>query len=152
VFGAGDARKKEEWRSLIRQLVAAGFLSLDVKGFGGLTITAKGQDLIEGQEAFHYRPDTMRPVKSSRRKGRAAQDDLEFSADEEALFAKLKDLRLRLAKQRDVPAYVIFSDRSLADMARQRPRNDAEFAEINGVGAAKLKQFAAPFLEAIAAG
>ena len=152
VFGTGTGRKKEEWRSLIRQLVAAGFLSLDVKGYGGITITGKGQALIEGEEAFHYRPDTVRPAAPSRRSGRETQDDPGFSPAEEALFAKLKDLRLHLARQRDVPAYVIFSDRSLADMARQRPRNDAEFAEINGVGAAKLKKFAEPFLAAIAAG
>jgi ATP-dependent DNA helicase RecQ len=152
VFGTGTGRKKEEWRSLIRQLVAAGFLSLDVKGYGGITITGKGRALMEGEEAFHYRPDTMRPAAPSRRSGRTTQDDPGFSPAEEALFAKLKDLRLRLARQRDVPAYVIFSDRSLADMARQRPRNDAEFAEINGVGAAKLKKFAEPFLAAIAAG
>ena len=50
-----------------------------------------------------------------------------------------------------MPAYVVFSDKSLADMAQRRPRNAAEFAEVNGVGAAKLKKFSVPFLEAIAA-
>jgi ATP-dependent DNA helicase RecQ len=151
IFGTGAEHKKEVWRSLIRQLVATGFLSLDVKGYGGITITGKGKALMEGEETFHYRQDTVRSAPPSKRKTQITQHGQEFSPTEAALFAKLKELRLHLAKQRDVPAYVIFTDRSLADMARQRPQNDAEFAEINGVGAAKLKKFAEPFLEAIAA-
>jgi len=123
-----------------------------VKGYGGLRITGKGQTLMDGAEAFHYRQDTVRPPASSGRKARTTQQTQDFSPADAALFARLKELRLHLAKQRDVPAYVIFSDRSLADMARRRPRTDAEFAEINGVGTAKLEKFAAPFLEAIAVG
>jgi len=150
IFGVGTEYKKETWRSLIRQLVAAGFLGLDVKGYGGITMTGKGKALMEGEETFRYRHDTVRTARSSGRGTRTTPDELEFSKAEAALFARLKELRLHLAKQRDVPAYVIFSDRSLADMARRRPSNEAEFAEINGVGAAKLKSFAEPFLEAIA--
>jgi ATP-dependent DNA helicase RecQ len=56
---------------------------------------------------------------------------------------------MRLAKQRQVPAYVVFSDRSLIDMARKRPRNEYEFGEVHGVGAAKLKEFGHAFLDAI---
>jgi ATP-dependent DNA helicase RecQ len=113
-------------------------------------MTGKGKALMEGEETFRYRHDTVRTARSSGRGTRTTPDELEFSKAEAALFARLKELRLHLAKQRDVPAYVIFSDRSLADMARRRPSNEAEFAEINGVGAAKLKSFAEPFLEAIA--
>ena len=65
------------------------------------------------------------------------------------LLAGLKALRLELAKARGVPAYIVFPDRTLADMVRRRTRTEAEFAEVNGVGAAKLKQFAEPFLAAI---
>jgi len=154
-FGAGAERKKEEWRSLIRQLVAAGFLHLDVKGHGGLAITDKGRALLRGEESFHYRQDTMRRAPPARRKARGetrgAAPVAELSAAETALLGGLKDLRLRLARERGVPAYVVFSDKSLADMARRWPRNAAEFAEVNGVGAAKLRDFATPFLDAIAA-
>jgi ATP-dependent DNA helicase RecQ len=65
------------------------------------------------------------------------------------LLEALKQLRLELAKQRRVPAYVIFADRTLIDMAARRPANEVEFAEVHGVGAAKLKEFASTFLEAI---
>ena len=66
-----------------------------------------------------------------------------------ALLAMLKALRLELAKARGVPAYIVFTDRTLVDMVRRRPRTESEFAEVNGVGAAKLEQFAEPFLAVI---
>ncbi len=59
-------------------------------------------------------------------------------------------MRLRLARDRDVPAFVVFHDRSLQDMVRRRPKSLDAFAEVHGVGAAKLQKFAAPFLELIA--
>ncbi|TIT20614.1 MAG: ATP-dependent DNA helicase RecQ, partial [Mesorhizobium sp.] len=67
-----------------------------------------------------------------------------------ALLATLKTLRLRLAKERQVPAYVVFSDRTLIDMADRRPRDLDAFAEVNGVGEAKLREFGEVFLETIA--
>ena len=70
---------------------------------------------------------------------------------DDPLLATLKSLRLKLAKERRLPAYLIFSDRTLLDMAARRPRNEEEFAAVNGVGAAKLQKFATPFLTAIAA-
>ncbi|NKB49015.1 MAG: DNA helicase RecQ [Alphaproteobacteria bacterium] len=151
VFATGAEHKKEQWRSIIRQLVAAGFLHLDVKGYGGLEMTAKGQALLRGEEDFQYRQDTMRRAAPSGRKGRQKALVAELSTTEAALLDHLKALRLRLAKERGVPAFVVFSDKSLADMAQRQPQTDAEFAEVNGVGDAKLKEFAAPFLAAIAA-
>ena len=150
VFGAGGERRKEEWRSLIRQLVAAGFLQVDVKGYGGLAITDKGQALARGEESFRYRHDTIEGVAKARDKGRPERPAPELSDEQAALLGALKELRLALAQERGVPAYVIFADRSLADMALSRPRDRSEFAAIHGVGAAKLEDLAAPFLEAIA--
>ena len=150
-FGSGAEFKKEQWRSLIRQLVAAGFLRLDVQGYGGLASTTKGQSLLQGETDFHYRPDTMRAAAPAASKSRKVVA-LDLSDDQTALLDRLKALRLRLAKQRRVPAYVVFTDKSLADMARLRPRNETEFADVHGVGAAKLKKFAAQFLEEIRRG
>ena len=134
-----------------RQLVAAGFLCLDAEGYGGLTITDTGQALLRDDASFQYRQDMMRPTPSSQKtRGAGPAAELsELSDTETALFGRLKELRLRLAKERGVPAYVIFPDRTLADMARRRPQNTIQFAAVNGVGAAKLKKFAAPFLKAI---
>lgn len=150
-FGTGAEHNKEAWRSIVRQLVAAGFLLLDIKGYGGLALTDKGQGLLQGGESFEYRQDTLHRAAPSRRKVRNKALVAELSTAETAILDTLKALRLRLAKERGVPAYVVFSDKSLADMAQRRPKDASEFAEVNGVGAAKLKEFAVPFLEAIAA-
>ncbi len=150
-FGAGAEIKKADWRSLIRQLVAAGFLRLDVGGYGGLALTDQGQALLRGEDTFQYRPDTMRPAAATRRKTKSAEPVAELSDADTALLVRLKELRLGLAKERGVPAYVVFADKALVEMAHRRPRNADEFAEINGVGAAKLRDFAEPFLAVIAA-
>ena len=152
-FAIGKDLKKEEWRSIIRQLTAAGFLCLDSEGYGGLAITGTGHVLLRDDADFQYRQDTIKASTSSSktssgRKGTAAAPP-DLSNNDTALFGRLKELRLHLAKERGVPAYVIFPDKTLADMARRRPQNVAEFAEVNGVGAAKLKKFAAPFLDII---
>ena len=150
VFGVGADLGKNEWRSLIRQMVATGFLRLDIAGYGGLAITGEGFDLLRGNGTFHYRANAVvaRPsAAQGETPGKEAEDAL---TDEQAsLLASLKALRLELARARGVPAYVVFHDRTLLEMVRRQPRTIEEFAEINGVGAAKLERFAEPFLAAI---
>ncbi|ODA91908.1 ATP-dependent DNA helicase RecQ [Mesorhizobium sp. SEMIA 3007] len=146
-FGSGAAHKKDLWQSLIRQLVAGGFLEPDPSGHGGLAIAEKGHALGRGEIPFHYRVE-MRS--RALRKMRAAEGSGAEGVDA-SLLATLKSLRLRLAKERQVPAYVVFSDRTLIDMAERRPRDLDAFAEVNGVGGAKLKEFGEIFLKAIAA-
>ena len=150
-FGTGADRGKNEWRSLVRQMVATGFFRLDIAGYGGIGITGKGRALLRGEGEFLYREDTViarTPAREPRAR-RAKTPERMLDGDDAALLAGLKALRLELAKARGVPAYIVFSDRALADMVRRRPRTEAEFAEVNGVGAAKLKQFAEPFLATI---
>ena len=142
-FGSGSGLKKEEWQSLIRQLVAGGFLMAD--DHGGLYVAEKGHALAKGDAAFTYR--VIAPV--ARGKGRAEMAAAE--AGDPALLAALKGLRMKLARERQVPAFVIFSDRTLIDMAEKRPRNLDAFAAVHGVGAAKLKDFGKAFLAAIEA-
>ncbi|MCH8834713.1 MAG: DNA helicase RecQ [Proteobacteria bacterium] len=183
-FGAGADLGKEEWRSIIRQLVAGGFLEMDIHGYGGLSIAEQGRTLLTGEGTFRYRRDTMRRAAAGRRKKKPAVSAAipegvpggapggvpggepggvpegvpgeapanEFSPAQAALLEKLKALRLGLARERDVSAFVVFHDKSLEDMARRRPQTAAEFAEVHGVGEAKLREFAEPFLAAIATG
>ena len=179
-FGAGAGLGKEEWRSIIRQLVAGGYLEMDIHGYGGLSIAEKGRTLLTGEGTFRYRRDTMRRADAGRRKKKPAVSAAvpegvpggapgeapggepegvpggapanELSPQQAALFEKLKALRLGLARERDVSAFVVFHDKSLEDMARRRPQTAAEFAEVHGVGEAKLRDFAEPFLAAIATG
>ncbi len=148
-FGTGATRKKSEWQSLIRQLVASGFLILDIRGHGGLAIAEKGQGLLRGETPFEYRVDPPRsPSRAKARVGEhsAASQD----SGDPTLLAVLKALRLRLARERQVPAFVIFSDRTLIDMAARCPRDLGAFASVNGVGVVKLKDFGRIFVKAIA--
>ena len=154
--GAGAERNANEWRSLIRQMVAAGFLQIDIAGYGGIKITGKGRELASGAGEFLYRKDAVeRKTKAERRQARKQEQllaDHELTVEQAELLATLKALRLALAQEREVPAYVIFADRALIEMALRQPRNEAEFATISGVGAVKLERFAKPFLAAINAG
>ena len=150
IYGAGANLRKEEWHSIIRQLVASGFLRLDIQDYGGLSITGKGDALLQGNETFRYRKDTIRSARRTIRTREAAAATEALSASDVALLAGLKGLRLNIAKERGVPAFAVFHDRALRDMVRRRPRSLDAFAEVHGVGAAKLGQFAGPFIEFIA--
>jgi ATP-dependent DNA helicase RecQ len=146
VFGKGTLHKKDEWQSLIRQMAGEGLLRHDLQGYGGLEIAGKGHALLEGQIKFESRPIKPRErTKQHRRAGILGEQ----TESNQSLIAALKALRMKLAKERRVPPYVIFSDKSLIDMAQLRPRNESEFGMVHGVGAAKLKDFAKPFLAAI---
>ena len=149
-FGAGADRKKGAWQSLIRQMVATGLLRIDIAGYGGLGINDRGRALLQGDGIFLYREDTVAQTSATQRKSRGTVPDQPLTDDQMVLLGILKDVRLQLAKKRGVPAYIVFPDRSLIDMAQRTPRTIEDFASINGVGAAKLKDFAEPFLAAIA--
>jgi ATP-dependent DNA helicase RecQ len=148
-YGTGAELRKPEWQSIIRQLVAAGFLRLDVQGYGGLAITLKGQDLARGEESFRYRQDTLKKSRAAKRRLSDLAADADLPEADTELLTALRALRLSFAKERGVPAYVVFTDRSLVDMARRKPATIDAFAEVHGVGAAKLRDFAEPFLAAI---
>jgi len=149
VHGVGKDIDRNEWRSIVRQMVASGYLRLDIKGFGGLSLTEAGAALAEGRGEFRYRRDTVRgAARPASKKPAAALADLDET--EAHLFNALKEVRLDLARQQGVPPYVIFPDKALADMAKKKPATQAEFAEVHGVGAAKLRKFGDIFLAAIA--
>jgi ATP-dependent DNA helicase RecQ len=145
-FGVGKDRSKNEWRSLLRQIYAAGLVSLDIAEYGRWTITDRGDAVLRGQERIELRSDVLtKPADRRRRRGAAFQADAVVPSDDPLLLA-LKGLRTQLAKEEHVPAYVIFSDRSLLDMAANKPTTRTAFASIHGVGQAKLDRYADAFL------
>ncbi|WP_193176477.1 DNA helicase RecQ [Oricola nitratireducens] len=146
VFAAGRNQPRNVWQSLVRQLVGGGYLVIDVAGYGGISISPKGHDLLERKCEFRYRPDMIRPAGRKARSGAAIELDADVP---QALLERLKARRTVLARERSVPAYVIFSDKTLIDMAKRQPANHADFAELHGVGASKLEKFADTFLEEV---
>ena len=148
VFGLGKDHPRAEWQGIIRQLVGAGFLIHDVGGFGGLSISPKGRDLMNGAGEFRYRRVEPRGTKKAARAEVIAKIS-EADPRAGALLVRLKALRMQLAKQARVPAYVIFSDRTLIDMAARVPLTKWDFGEVHGVGAAKQEKFAEVFLREI---
>ncbi len=148
-FGSGKHRTRSEWQPLVRQMAAVGFLKLDAGGFGGMSISEKGDALMQGHGEFRYRKDEVKLTKKTKRKEAMAAASTDPQS--EALLSRLKELRRRLAGDRGVPAYVIFSDRSLIDMVERVPLAMHDFSEVHGVGDAKLKEFGAIFIAEIAA-
>jgi ATP-dependent DNA helicase RecQ len=148
VFGLGKDRPRTEWQGIIRQLVGAGFLIHDVGGYGGLSLAPKGRALLGGVGEFRYRKMEPRTTKKTARATVVAAIT-EADPRAGALLVRLKALRVTLAKKARVPAYVIFSDRTLIDMAAKVPLTKWDFGEVHGVGAAKQEKFAEVFLKEI---
>ncbi|MEE2692937.1 MAG: DNA helicase RecQ [Pseudomonadota bacterium] len=144
VYGAGRDESAVYWRALLRQMAAQALVTPDAD-HGGLRLSARGRAVLAGEEAVKVRKTEAR---ASRRERRMAVTPA--SVADADLLAALKARRLELARERGVPAYVIFSDRTLADMAARKPATRAAFAAVFGVGAAKLDAFAADFLAVIA--
>ena len=149
-YGTGKEFSKWQWRSIIHQMVAGGFLDIDYD-YGGLRITPQGGGLLRGDLGFRFRRPPEKPARTAARKRDPAPERAVLAEGDGDLFDRLKRLRLSIARERGVPAFVVFHDRTLTEMAARRPATPAQFADIPGVGAAKLRDFAEPFLAEIAA-
>jgi len=112
-------------------------------------VTERGWAALKGAEPVRLRSDVLRPRLGRRRKGQAAEEGTRVDADDPLLGA-LKALRTRLAKEASVPAYVIFTDRTLHEIAAARPLTASALAEIHGVGRAKIDRYGDAFLEVVA--
>jgi ATP-dependent DNA helicase RecQ len=143
-FGIGAGLDRQQWRSVYRQLVAMGYLSVDVGGYGGLHIGEKSRMLLVGEETLFLRRD---PREEKLRKPTPRKRQL--AARHQGLWEALRSCRKRLAEAAGVPPYVIFHDATLMEMAESRPVNSEEMLRINGVGEKKLKNFGSKFLEII---
>jgi ATP-dependent DNA helicase RecQ len=147
-FGVGRDRSKNEWRSLLRQIYATGLVTLDLSSHGRWIITDRGIRVLRGQEKIELRSDVLAQPRERKRRRSAAQAAPDIPLDD-PLLAALKALRTRLARAEGVPAYVIFSDRSLIDMTKRRPTTEDDLAEVHGVGHAKLARYGPAFLNVL---
>jgi ATP-dependent DNA helicase RecQ len=149
-FGIGTDLNKTNWRSVFRQLIARGYLQVDVEGYGSIRLAEKCRDVLKGGKAIRFRQSTRKEKSSaSKKRSKAALHELRIS--DQPLFDALKALRTDLAREQNVPPYVVFHDRTLIAMARNRPADTGELEKISGVGKVKLERYGDDFLFVIAA-
>jgi ATP-dependent DNA helicase RecQ len=153
-FGVGADRKPAEWRSIFRQLSATGLIAQDMMEHGRWWVTDQGRLVLKGQARIELRTAlaSAAAAKSARRDKRAAAPAAIVGDADAALLEALKALRTKLAQAQQVPAYIVFSDRTLAELATHRPSSPRAMREIHGVGDAKLERYGAAFLEVIRGG
>ena len=152
-YGIGAELSRDHWQSLLRQLIHRGFLAQDIARYSALRLTESARPLLRGEETLVLAvPRTRVPTKKQRvraaREGRAAE--LAGMPVDEELYEALRRLRKQLADEQNVPAYVVFSDAALAEMAARRPATYSQLLEVNGVGKTKLERYGDAFLEVVA--
>lgn len=145
VFGIGKELNAKEWSSVFRQLVAAGFLSVDIEGYGGLQLTSESKAVLKGEQEVIFRRD---PRVQKRKAATSASSEL--NAEQQSVFEELRKIRLEIAKSQNVPPYVIFHDRTLVEMALKMPNDHESMASVSGVGQKKLEKYGDTFLSVIA--
>lgn len=148
IYGQGKDEKPEFWHSVIRQALLYEYLEKDIDNIGVLKITKKGKDFIENPHSVTLSKDHEYETKEDNE-----DDDINGvvvrTTHDAVLFDKLKALRKKLAKEKNLPPYVIFQDPSLEEMATIYPTNIEELAQVNGVGMGKVTKFGKPFIELI---
>jgi ATP-dependent DNA helicase RecQ len=149
--GIGDDRSKGEWRAVIRQLVAKGLVQVDVTGYGALTLTEDCRPVLRGEESVEFRDTGASSSASSSPSTTKTANGEALPADgpERELFDALREKRMALAKEQDVPPYVVFNDKTLRAMVEHRPQTLSEFRALHGVGDVKLDRYGETFLSVV---
>jgi ATP-dependent DNA helicase RecQ len=145
VWGVGADMQAGQWSSVFRQLVAGGWADVDAEAFGALKLNEKSWAVMKGQEKVSLREDPKPAQKRGKPKGGGASDK-HLEGEAAQAFEALRSLRMRLAKEANLPPYVIFHDATLRAMATDKPRSLGALAEISGVGQTKLEKYGAEFL------
>ena len=145
-YGIGSELDARQWRSVFRQLVAAGLLEVDLEGHGALRLSAASSAVLKGERSVPLRVEAAAKPRSRKRdaaaaRGGAAPAPVDLPADAAARFESLRAWRAEVARTQNVPAYVIFHDRTLREIALARPADIGGLAGIPGVGAAKLERY-----------
>ena len=140
VFGIGADLREGEWRGVIRQLLAQGLLAV-IGEYGTLALTEASGAVLSGQRQVLLRPEQTPAKVRSRSSRSAAAPAAELPAAAAGVFEQLRAWRAAAAREQGVPAYVIFHDATLREIAEQQPSSLADLARIGGVGEAKLARY-----------
>jgi ATP-dependent DNA helicase RecQ len=148
----GRISASDKWVSIIRQLMVFGYLEKDIDNYGVVKVSQKGMNYLNDPYSITFHEDhDLDETEGS------GEDDLQQTpgsasgsgAADQALLELLKSLRKKIAKEKNVPPYVVFQDPSLEEMATTYPSNANELAQVNGVGMGKVQKFGKPFLDLI---
>ena len=142
-FGVGDALDNNQWRSVFRQLVGRGYLSVDLQGYGALKLQEKWRPLLRGECDISLRLDQKQKV-AKRPTKTPLPDDINVG-----LWEALRECRRELAEEQGVPPYVIFHDSTLVEMCSAAPKTLDAFSKLSGVGERKLMKYGEAFIATI---
>lgn len=144
VYGIGEDLDNNQWRSVFRQLVARGYMSVDLDRYGALRLEEKCRPLLRNEESIQFRKDSKLKVAKQRTKVKLAPEI------DVALWEALRDCRREFAEESGVPPYMVFHDATLQEMCIHLPEDLEAFAELSGVGDRKLEKYGPGFIRVIA--
>ncbi|MES9602484.1 DNA helicase RecQ [Actinomadura sp. NPDC000929] len=150
VFGIGTELRDTEWRGVVRQLLAQGLIAVE-SNHGTLVLTDESAGVLRGERKVMMRREAERPVAKAAKTAKSAKAQVELPAEAMPLFERLRAWRAATAKEQGVPAYVIFHDATLREIATALPTSLAELGRVNGVGENKLAKYGDQVLETLAA-
>ena len=142
-FGVGKELSRVKWKAVLRQMMGNDLIRPDVERYGALRMTKKALPILRGEQSITLRLDTFNSAKRNHTIKALVSDD------DAPVLSALKAKRRALAENAGVPAYIIFTDKTLVEMAQRRPLNLDEMSQINGVGTKKLEKFGTIFLAVI---
>ncbi|HWH25708.1 MAG TPA: DNA helicase RecQ [Pseudolysinimonas sp.] len=145
-YGIGADLSEQEWRGVVRQLLAQGLLAVSSDGYGTLTITDSSSSVLDGSRTVRLRRETAKPARSASRSKGAA----ELPSEAQPLFEKLRAWRAGVAREQGVPAYIVFGDATLRGISLTQPTTLAELGTVSGVGDKKLEAYGAAVLAVVA--
>jgi len=150
-YGIGSDKSEAEWRAILRQLIALGLIAVDYENYSSLKLTEASRAVLRGETKVQLR-QYKKAEKALKHKRQSAKDyaEAELGAEEQALFDKLRWWRVETARTHNVPAYVIFPDATLREIARNAPQTLTALRAISGVGDKKLDSYGTEILQLIA--
>ncbi len=153
-FGIGSDRSEAEWRAILRQSIALGLITVDHEAYSALKLTDAAKPVLRGAEPVQLR-QYQKPVKPGRSRGGSGAKpkgyvESDLSTMEQAIFDKLRWWRVETARTNNVPAYVIFHDATMREIAKAQPRSLGELRGVSGVGEKKLETYGEEIIRQVA--
>jgi ATP-dependent DNA helicase RecQ len=148
-FGIGADRSDMEWRAALRQAIALGLVTVDHEAYGSLKLTEAAKPVLRGEQKVQLR-EYQKPTKQKRQAKPKGYTEIDLSSGEQAIFEKLRWWRVETARKHNVPAYVIFHDATMREIAKRKPTSLDDLRTVTGVGEKKLETYGEEIVALIA--